>query len=420
MSRRIRIASLIADLGFGGSENRLLSFARTIDRTRFDHVVITLYRREESYERRVGSLRQAYTESGIELMDLGEEPRRRMLPSLRPGHVIRAAATLNQLVQRLCRVVRERQIDLIDAQHATAALFGVLAGSLTRRPTTITQYFPGYFDRRGMRLLGQAVYARADAFICDSKTQSDLINRWLFRPHRRSMVIPNGVPVPQATLTNQEMRRRLEIPLDRSVKVVGQVSRLVHYKGQRVLLQAARQVLSEQPETYFVLTGYPNEDPAYVETLKQDVRDLGLAERVRIVSWPGPIGDVWELIDVHVHASLQDSLPIAITEGMSLGKPAVVTNVGGVEEMVTHEQTGLVVPMNDPNPLAHGIVRLLRESATAGRLGAAARERYQRSYRPEVMARALEGLFVELVEKRHAEVRRGPQSSPSPVVTERS
>jgi hypothetical protein len=56
MTRRIRIASLIADLGFGGSENRLLSFARTIDRSRFDHVVITLYRREESYEHQVGSL----------------------------------------------------------------------------------------------------------------------------------------------------------------------------------------------------------------------------------------------------------------------------------------------------------------------------------------------------------------------------
>lgn len=395
--RRLRIASIIGDLAFGGSQNRLLSFARTIDKTRFEHVVITLYRGEVSHERQVGSLRPIYAEAGIEVIDLGMEPRVRIRPSLRPKHVIGAGATLSRLVRRLCRVLRERRIDLIDAQHATATLFGVVAGSLTRRPTTVTQYFPTYFDRAGMRLLGQAAYARADAFICDSKAHSDLINRWLYRPHRRSMVIPNGVPVPVATRTNPEMRRLLDIPLERSVSVVGQVSRLIPYKGHRVLLRAAREVLAQRPDTYFIFTGYPNEDPTYAETLRQETLSLGVADRVRIVSWPGSIGDIWEVIDVHVHASLHDSLPIAVTEGMSLAKPAVVTDVGGVEEMVTHEDTGLVVPMNDPEALAAGVLRLLREPATCRRLGAAAQRRYHLRYRPEIMSRTLEDLFVDLI-----------------------
>jgi glycosyltransferase involved in cell wall biosynthesis len=411
MMRRMRVASLITDLGFGGSENRLLSFARTIDRTRFDHLVITLYRNEERFAREVGSLRQAFTDAGVELVSLGARPRRRIRPTFRPADLVQAGVTLNQLLYRLCRTIRERQIDLIDAQHATATLFGVLAGNLTRHPTTITQYFPGYFERPGMRLLGQAVYAGADAFICDSQAHSDLINLGLRRPHPRSLVIPNGIPVPIATHTNAEMRQRLEIPLDRSVTVIGQVGRLVEYKGQRVLLKAAREVLSQAPETYVVLAGYPNEDPTFTETLKQDARDLGIEDRVRIVSWPGSIGDVWELIDIHVHASLQDSLPIAITEGMSLRKPAVVTNVGGVEEMVTNEQTGLVVPMNDPGAIARGVLRLLREPETARRLGANAQQRYHQRYRPEVMARALEDLFVELLESRGAALRR---AAPSP------
>src|SRR5687768_10038782 len=139
MTRRMRIASVIAALGFGGSENRVLSFARTIDRSHFDHVVITLYRPEESYEPNVGSLRRTYAEAGVEIIDLAEGRRRRMLPSLRPADMFRASSTLNRLVRRLCRVVRERGIDLIDAQHAAATLFGVLAGCLARRPTTIPQ-----------------------------------------------------------------------------------------------------------------------------------------------------------------------------------------------------------------------------------------------------------------------------------------
>jgi glycosyltransferase involved in cell wall biosynthesis len=392
----MRVASLIGNLGFGGSENRLLSFGRTIDRSRFEHMVITLYRREESHEQRVGSLRQAYTDAGIELIDLGEKPRK-MLPSVTPGHLMRAGSTMGRLAARLCGVIRERGIDLIDAQQATATLFGVMAGSLTGRATTVTQYFPSYFDRTGMRLLGQAVYARADAFICDSKAHSDLINSWMFRPHRRSMVIPNGVPTPAVTRSNEEMRRLLDIPVDRSVKVVGQVSRLIHYKGQRVLLKAAREILYQEPDTYFVITGYAHEEPGYLDTLRQDIRDLNIADRVRLVSWPGSIGDIWGVIDVHVHASLKDSLPIAITEGMSLAKPAVVTNVGGVEEMVTDEHTGLVVPMNDPEALTRGVLRLLRDPEAARRFGREAQLRYQQKYRPEIMTRSLESLFADLI-----------------------
>lgn len=400
--RRFRIASLIGDLGFGGSQNRLFSFARTIDRSRFDHLVITLYRGEASHERQVGSLRPRFAEAGIEIVDLGMEPRVRIRPSLRPEHLLGAGATMGRLMRRLCRVVRERDIDLIDAQHATATLFGVVAGSLTRRPVTITQYFPTYFDRPGMRLLGQAVYTRADAFICDSKANSELINRWLFRSHPRAVVIPNGVPVPVVNRTNAEMRALLNLPPERSARIVGQVSRLIPYKGHPVLLRAAREVLGQEPDTWFICTGYPNEDPTYAETLQQEAKALGVAERVRIVSWPGSIGDIWELIDIHAHASVHDSLPIAITEGMSLAKPAVVTNVGGVEEMVTHEETGLIVPMNDPAALAAGILRLLREPDTCRRLGVAAQARYVQHYRPECMSRALEELFVDLIGRRRA------------------
>jgi glycosyltransferase involved in cell wall biosynthesis len=399
---RLRIASVIADLGFGGSENRLLSFAGTIDRNRFEHVVLTLYRREESTEQLIGSRRKAYFDAGVEVIDMGERPQRRILPSWRPGHVVSAGATLRRLLRRMCGVIRQRRIDLIDAQHATAGLMGLLAGTLTRRPVTVTEYYPYYFDRPGMRLVGNAVFLLADAFICDSKAHSDLINRWLLRPHPRSVVIPNGIPVPVVTRTKADMRKLLAIPPDRSVRVVGQVSRLVPHKGQRVLLKAARKVLAEAPETYFVITGYAGEDPPYLETLKQDARELQIADRVRFVNWPGSIGDVWELLDIHVHASVEDSLPIAITEGMSFGKPAVVTDVGGVREMVTHEETGLVVPMHDPNALGDGVLRLLREPDTARRLGAAALERYQRGYRPEVMTRALESLFVDVVARLRA------------------
>ncbi len=399
---RARVASVIPDLWFGGTSNRLLSFATTIDRSRFDHVVLTLWSRDTAQERTTGSRRADYVEAGVEVIDLDEPLRRRIMPSRRPGDVLRAGLTLRRMTARLCRVIRERRIDLIDAQHATASLMGALAGAMTRRAVTLTEYYPFYFDRHGMRALGNLVHRTADAFICDSQAHSDLINGWLWRPHPRSVVIPNGIPVPAVTRSNAEMRAELGIPTDRSARVVGQVSRLVRHKGQRDLLRAARTVLAEFPDTWFVLTGYPGEDPPYLEQLRAEARELGVEHRLRIVSWPGSIGDIWTLLDIHVHASVEDSLPIAITEGMAFGKPAVVTDVGGVREMVTHEETGLVVPMRDPDAIAAGVLRLLREPATGCRLGTAAQARYRSGHRPEVMTRAIEAVFLDVLDRRRA------------------
>jgi hypothetical protein len=56
----------------------------------------------------------------------------------------------------------------------------------------------------------------------------------------------------------------------------------------------------------------------------------------------------WQLIDIHAHAAIIDSLPNAIMEGMSLAKPAVVTGVGGISTMVLDGKTGFVVPPHDP------------------------------------------------------------------------
>jgi glycosyltransferase involved in cell wall biosynthesis len=70
--------------------------------------------------------------------------------------------------------------------------------------------------------------------------------------------------------------------------------------------------------------------------------------------------------------------------------------------MVTHEKTGLVVPMHDPDALAANILRLLREPELAQRLGTAAAERYRQSYVPEVMTRALENLFADIVARRRS------------------
>lgn len=193
------------------------------------------------------------------------------------------------------------------------------------------------------------------------------------------------------------IRRMLGRPQDLRVRIVGQVAALVPYKGQMVLLEAARTVIKQEPDTWFLFVGYVRDDLSYRDRLQQRASELGIQDRVTIISYSGHIGDVWKAIDIHVHASLLDSLPNAIMEGMALAKPAVVTNIGGIVEMVEPERTALLVPPNDPAALSRAILRLLRDPELAERLSRAARQRYEVRYQPEVMARRLEECFSEIV-----------------------
>jgi glycosyltransferase involved in cell wall biosynthesis len=196
------------------------------------------------------------------------------------------------------------------------------------------------------------------------------------------------------------MRRALAIP--ESARVVAQVARIVEYKGQVPLLRAAARVMHALPDVWLLLCGYPQLG-AYASALRNEAHALGIADRLRMVAWPGPIADVWQAVDIHAHPSLLDSSPIAIHESMALGLPAVVSAAGGIPELVTHEATGLVVAPGDVDMLARALRRLLDEPETRARLGAAARQRYLLRHRPEQMTRTIEALMTTLYARKQAQ-----------------
>jgi len=83
---------------------------------------------------------------------------------------------------------------------------------------------------------------------------------------------------------------------------------------------------------------------------------------------------VYASLDVMVSSSRQEGLPMAILEGMASGLPLVATDVGEVPTVVLAGRTGVLVPADDENLLAAGIVELLRDSAKRTRLGEAGRQ----------------------------------------------
>lgn len=399
-SSKIRIVSLVTNLLMGGDASRLLSFSRSLDRTRFAHSVLTLTPPEHQEISQYGSPKPHFDIYQIPLEHLGEEPRSHRRRRQRGISMLWGdAQSFSLVLRRLYRYLREHEIDVVDTHMRHATFFGLLAGRMAGVAAVVSTLYADDLAHSPLRYaLEQATLSQVDAIVSDSRFAIDKVQRWLLRSHRRAVVIPNGIFPLTVERGRAETRRFFDLPRDPNIRVVGQVSRLVPYKGHAVLLDAARQVLEKEPATAFLLCGYA-QPSQYLEQLRRQADELGIADRVRIAGYPGSIANVWGAIDVHVHASLLDSSPIAIYESMSFGLPAVVTDVGGICELVQDSQTALVVPAGNVPALVEAILKVLRDPTLARSLGSRAQERFNNHFQAAVMTRTLEDLFSDLVKK---------------------
>ncbi len=398
--RRIRALSIVYNLFRAGHENRLLSLGQTIDRQRFDYRVLSVTREATDPATLVSTLRPDFQAIGIPVDDLDIEQDTDPNPA-KLGRVLKAIPAVARIISRLVRYIRQNQIDVIDAHHTTAMFAAVLAGRLTGVPVFLSSYHVRNWEPLSLRPAGQLALGSAQAIVSDSHARATDIRNFLWRKSVPIQVIPTGVETPVAQRSAAEVRSILGLPADPSLLVIGCVAGIVPSKGQMVLLEAAIEILKVEPNVVFLCVGNFREFVEYEQQLRQRIRDNRLESRFVIGGYPHSIGDVWQLIDIHTHPTMFDSLPLGVLEAMASGKPIVATTVGGIPEVIAHEQTGLLIPPGDSKPLAEALLRLIRDPQLRSRLGAAARDYHQQHLTPAAMARSIEQLYETLAKPRH-------------------
>lgn len=382
MNRPLRVATLFTQLYLGGDEQRVLTFARAHDRSRIHHVVLVMVEPSQERGALYGPIADRYREAGVEVVSLGLPERGEWAGT--PLGPLRDARLLASAVRRLVRELRERRIDVVDARMAWSLVLGVLAAPLARVPVVVgTSYYSNFWSGP-RRLVQRSVCSRLDAVITDSRACLAFIRSDSGLSLEQGVVIENGLAEPEVVEDRARVRAFFGIPDEATV--IAEVAAIRDYKGQDLLLEAVAPLLQERPELHLLLCGYTKRTEAYGVDLERRVTELGLTGRVSVGGWPGRSTDVFAAIDVHAHPSRMDSSPISILEGMAAGLPAVVSDVGGIPELVLHEETGLVFPKDDVDALRKALLRVLDGPDLAARLGAAARARYEARHRPAVLA----------------------------------
>ena len=151
---------------------------------------------------------------------------------------------------------------------------------------------------------------------------------------------------------------RAELGLDASDFVIGSVATIRRIKGYETLVRAARLVVDRHPNVRLLCFGAVDA-PEYHAELQALTAELGLE---RHISWHGAIDNPYRVLpvfDLAVLSSYSESLSNSVLEYCVAGLPIVVSNVGGMSEIITDGENGFLVPPKEPEPLAEKIITLI-------------------------------------------------------------
>jgi glycosyltransferase involved in cell wall biosynthesis len=190
-------------------------------------------------------------------------------------------------------------------------------------------------------------------------------------PARKLVVVRNGILVPPSN-PSANAALRAELIRNRPDYLVLTPARLHPQKGHAILLAAASLV----PEATFVMAG---DGPLHAE-LEQQARALGVADRCVFLGYRPDVPALLAAADLVVLPSLFEGLPVSVLEAMAAQRPVVATAIGGTDEAITDDETGLLVPAGDSTALATAIQRVRADPALAERLAAAGRKRAEREF----------------------------------------
>src|SRR6266850_4418557 len=132
------------------------------------------------------------------------------------------------------------------------------------------------------------------------------------------------------------------------------------------------------PESRLVMAGQNKGQEAEVRRLAEE---LGLNGAVRFSGFLDMSGKVREgdSADIFLNTPRVDNMPVAVIEACAMGMPVVTTAVGGIPDLLTDGETGLLVPPDDDEAMVQALQRLVNDPSLAGRLSANGRQLAERS-----------------------------------------
>ncbi len=255
------------------------------------------------------------------------------------------------------RLARER-FDMVHAHGFKAGLVGRMAAKLCRVPCLVTVHndfaHANASNLRSLYLFAERRMSRwTDRYITVSAWLAEELQALYGIKPEQITVIPNGVAV-----LSRNIPLAKELPFPDEMPLVGTVARLAPQKGVEFFIRAAAKLQHQYPGIAFVVVG----DGPLRGELEALSAQLGLKERLCFTGYRQDVSAILKRMQIYVQPSLSEGQGITVLEAMSADCPIVASAVGGLKELISQGENGLLVEPGDEEQLAKAISLLLDDS----------------------------------------------------------
>ena len=234
----------------------------------------------------------------------------------------------------------------------------------------------------------------ASEVICNSLYMKNEIRNLFGKPVENIHVVPNGINVNKFDGKERDWVFRRNYAADYE-KIVFFAGRIVNEKGIQVLLNAAPKILANYPNVKFVIAG---RGPC-LDELKGLTDYLGLSQKVYFTGYLNDtqITKMYKAIDIATFPSLYEPFGIVALEGMLAGAATVVSDAGGLNEIISHRIDGMKSYAGNPNSLADSILECLFDEKLCKQMATKAHEKVVNEFNWDTISKKTMDVYKEAI-----------------------
>ena len=296
-------------------------------------------------------------------------------------------------VWRLYQLLRRTKPDVLHTHRWATLCEGIFAARLAGVPFIVHGEHGTLETRRRNAVVQRVAWGRVDRLLSVSSRLAERMSREIGFPLERIQVIRNGADLGKFQNADQAAARAA-LDIAPGTLVLGTVGRLVAVKDQATMLRAFALLRAAGLRFTAIMAG---EGP-----LKDELSALAASLQLSDVRFLGNRDDVPRVLaamDVFILSSASEGLSNTIQEAMATGLPVVATHVGGADELVDHDRTGLLVPPGDPRRLADAIAVLAQDRVKREAFSARAAEKARAQFSIDQMILDYERMYLALASR---------------------
>lgn len=295
-----------------------------------------------------------------------------------------------KVVNKLAQYIKENSIDVIHTHGYKSDIIGVLAAKKAKIPVVITPH--GFENAEDFKLrlfiwLGCQSMRFADHVVpLSPQLMKDVQNYGVYPP--KLQYVQNGVD-----LSEVEAVREAAPVLEKSKKRIGFIGQMISRKNIFDVLNIFDELASQRDDIELVLLGDGDERA----NLEQHTYGLASKADIHFLGYRDDRLDYLRSFDLFVMTSTLEGIPRCLMEACAMAIPIAAYEIAGIDQLISHEETGLLADLGDKKTLASYWERLLDDKDYANQLGYNAVQYVNENYAAKRMADEYTALFKQLL-----------------------